>query len=122
MMDATEFNDRRSKCSQPIRETLDFLMTVAEHVGSDSVTHKFEVRGTGITYWSKGNRFCRFDPKQVKHVQALIPQAHLDALDKAGLEYTRSDTDGPWIRIKDLRDAVRLVPFILKAHDDLVDG
>ena len=67
--DATEFDARREECSHVTRNVLDFLKTVAEHAGSEVESPTFEVRGVGITYWSRGKRFCRFDPKhQADHV------------------------------------------------------
>ena len=33
-LDAKEFDARREKCSQAIRNVLDFLKTVAEHAGA----------------------------------------------------------------------------------------
>ena len=69
--DASKFDARREECSQSTRNVLDFLKTVAEHAGSEVAAPTFEVRGIGITYWSRGKRFCRFDPKQhADHVWA----------------------------------------------------
>lgn len=114
---AKAFNERRKECSQAIRDVLDFLRTVAEHVDTHVDPPTFEVRGVGITYWSRGRRFCRFDPKLLKHVQALVPAADLVELKAAGLEFTRSATDGPWVLVKSMRDAVRLVPLIVLSYE-----
>ena len=114
--DATEFDARREECSHVTRNVLDFLKTVAEHAGSEVESPTFEVRGVGITYWSRGKRFCRFDPKhQADHVWASVPGGDRLALAVAGTVSDRED--GPWVTIKNMRGAVRLVPEILRAYD-----
>lgn len=113
---ARQFDARREKCGQVAQDVLAFLMTVAEHAGPDVEKPTFEVRGVGITYRSLRQRFCRFDPKQrMDHVWALIPGADRVSLAAAGKVSARED--GPWVTIKNMRDAVRLVPEILKAYD-----
>ena len=73
-------------------------------------------RGVGVTYWRGAKRFCRFDPKhQANHVGALIPGANRAALEDAGTVSDRND--GPWVTIKNMRGAVRLVPEMLRAYD-----
>ena len=118
--DAKEFDARREECSQATRNVLDFLKTVAEHAGSHVEPPAFEVRGVGITYWSGGKRFCRFDPKhQADHVWALVPGGDRVALGVAGTVSDRED--GPWVTIKNMCGAVRLVPEILRAYDAATD-
>ena len=113
---AREFDARRETCGEATRNVLDFLMTAAEHAGPDVGKPTFEVRGVGITYWSRGKRFCRFDPKhRADHVWAMIPGADRTSLEAAGKVSRRGDE--PWVTIKNMRDAVRLVPEILKAYD-----
>jgi hypothetical protein len=110
------FNKRSKECGQVTRNVLDFLRTAAEHAGSRVDPPTFEVRGVGITYWTGGKRFCRFDPKpRADHVWALVPSANLVALAYAGTVSERED--GLWVTIRDLRGAVRLVPEILRAYD-----
>jgi hypothetical protein len=114
--DATEFDARCEECNQATRNIVAFLKTVAEHAGFKVDAPTFEVRGVGITYWSGGKRFCRFDPKhQADHVWALVPGGDRVALKAAGKVSVRED--GPWVTIKDMHGAVRLVPQILRAYD-----
>ncbi len=114
--DAKEFDARREQCSQATRNVIDFLKTVVEHAGVHVEAPTFEVRGVGTTYWNAGKRFCRFDPKhQADHVWALVPGGDRVALEAAGKVSVRED--GPWVTIKDMRGAVRLVPEILRAYD-----
>ncbi len=113
--DASEFDALRDKCSKTIQNVLDFLKTAAEHAGADVEQPTFEVRGVGITYWTRRKRFCRFDPKpQAGHVWALVPGAARASLERAGTVSKRED--GPWVTIKNIRGAVRLVPAILEAY------
>lgn len=118
-LDPTEFDTLRVECSQANKDLLDFMMTVAEHAGPAVEPPTFEVRadkGLGVTYWTNGRRFCRFDPKpQADHVWALIPDADRTALGAAGSVSPRSD--GPWVTVKDLHGAVQLVPLILQSYN-----
>lgn len=117
--DGSEFQARRERCNQVTRNVLDFLRTVAEHAGADVERPTFEVRGVGVTYWVAGKRFCRFDPKhQAGHVWVLVPGGDRVVLEGAGRVSERED--GPWVTIKDMRGAVRLVPEILRGHDAAV--
>lgn len=114
--DSKEFDARREQCGQATRKVLDFLKNVAAHAGSHVEPPTFEVRGVGITYWSGGKRFCRFDPKhQADHVGALVSGGDRVALAAAGTVSDRED--GPWVTIKNMHGAVRLVPEILRAYD-----
>ena len=115
-LDSKEFDARRDECGQTTRDVLDFLRTAAEHAGSHVGPPTFEARGVGIAYWTGGKRFCRFDPKpKAGHVWALVPGGNLVALAFAGTVSERED--GPWVTVKDVRGAVRLVPEILRAYD-----
>src|SRR3972149_704151 len=115
-LDAKEFDALRDKCSTATQDVLDFLRTAAQHAGAELEEPSFEVRGVGITYWSRGKRFCRFDPKpQAGHVWALVPGAARASLEGAGIVSKRED--GPRGTIKNMRGAVRLVPAILEAYD-----
>jgi hypothetical protein len=116
--DARKFDARREKCSPATRNVVDFLKTVAEHAGAHVEPPTFDGDGAGITYRRGGKRFCRFDPKhQAHHVWAEIPGADRIALAGAGTVSDREDW--PWVTVENMRGAVRLVPFILRAYDDL---
>ena len=115
-IDSAGTDQRVAKCSQHTRDLLAFLRTVAENAGEHVGTPTFEGRGIGVTYWVNGKRFCRFDPKhEADHVWALIPNADRHALDDAGKVSKRED--GPWVTVRNMRGAVRLVPHILQAYD-----
>ncbi len=115
-LDATEFLARRGRCSETLNRVLDLLMLAAENAGSEVVSPTFEKDGIGITYWTHGRRFCRFDPKhQADHVWAFVPGGAREALAVAG---ALSDQEpGTWVAIADMRGAVRLVAEIVKAYD-----
>jgi hypothetical protein len=114
-VEANEFNGRREKCREDIRNILDFLMTVAEYAGPQ-VERGFHGKGEGITYRTGRRLFCVFDPKHHAHnVGALVRNADRIKLKAAGKVSNRED--GPWVKIYDMRAAVRLVPEILLAYD-----
>lgn len=118
------FNERRKKCSPTMREVLDFLMKAAANAGRDVQSTEPELKGEGVKYWSGRGRFFVLHPKYQKHVQAWINHdrgdraALIASLDAARLTFTRGDTDGPWVPITNMRDAVRFVPFIVRAYDE----
>jgi hypothetical protein len=114
-----EFLARRERCDEVLPGVMDFIEAAAKNAGAQVDQPKFVKRGGGVTYWTGGHRFCRFDPKFGKsHVAAIVfPPADPVQLDRVGLKHTREGKDGPWIWIANMRDAVRLVPFILCAHD-----
>lgn len=115
-VDSREFDARCAECDRDTRAVLEFLRTVAEHAGPDVGSQTFEAQGVGVTYWVGGKRFCRLDPKhRGHHVWVLVPGGDRIALAAAGTVSDRED--GPWVTIKDMRGAVRLVPQILRAHD-----
>jgi len=116
--DGTEFEARCRECDPATRKVLLFLRQVAEHAGSGVEPPTYEVRGVGVTYWSEGKRFCRFDPKhKAGHVWAMLPGANRDALSRAGAVSDRED--GPWVTVRDMVGAVRLAPEILRSYDDV---
>lgn len=113
---SSEFDRVVDACDQATQDLITFLRTAAENAGPEREAPSYEVRGVGITYWAGGRRFCRFDPKpQAGHVWAMVPGADRRALQSAGHVSTRAD--GPWVTIRDLRGAVRLVPIILLSYD-----
>ena len=115
-VDSADFDQRVASCSQHTQDLVGFLTTVAENAGDRVAAPTFEARGTGITYWVDGRRFCRFDPKhEADHVWALMPKADRHALRDAGTVSNRED--GPLVAIKTIRGAVRLVPHILPAYE-----
>lgn len=115
-VNSADFDHRVAKCSQDNRDLVAFLRTVAENAGEHVGAPTFEARGTGITYWVNGRRFCRFDPKhEADRVWALIPNADRHTLGDAGVVSDRKD--GPWVTIRTMRGAVRLVPHVMEAYD-----
>lgn len=110
--DSSEFDSRLERCSSEVREVVRFLRTAAEHASPAVEAPTLEVRGVGVTYWVRGRRFCRFDPKeQAGHVWVLIPGGSRPDLENAGEVSPRDD--GPWLAITDMYGAVRLVPAML---------
>ena len=114
--DATEFDARCERCNSATRAMVAFLKTAAQHAGFDVEKPTFEVRGLGISYWIANRRFCRFDPKhRANHVWAFVPGGDRVALKMAGEVSFRED--GPWVTIRNMHGAARLVPEILRAYD-----
>jgi hypothetical protein len=115
-----EFYDRVAKCAPATREVLDFLQTAAKHAGADVALPTFDGDGVGISYRRGRKRYCRFDPKhEAHHVWAEIPGADRKALRDAGMVSDRED--GPWVTIENMRGAVRLVPFIVRAYESAAE-
>ena len=117
-----KFQERVVLCTPATREILAFLRQAAAHAGEDVGAPTFDGRNdTGISYRRRGKRFCRFDPKpRADHVWAWIPGADRRELAASGTVAKRDD--GPWVTIKDMRGAVRLVPEILRAYDAIERG
>ena len=115
-----KFNERRCKCSVPVRAVLDFLQTVAAHAGDAVEVPSFDgVEGVGVSYVRDGRRFCRFDPKiEVEHVFACVPGASLEELAVAGTMPDPPRKDDGWVKVENMRGAVRLVPLILRSYDE----
>ena len=110
------FDNRVTKCSDRTQALLAFLRTAAENASDHVDAPTFESAGTGVTYWINGRGFCRFDPKyEADHVWAMVPTADRAALAEAGVVADRED--GPWVTIRHMRGAVRLVPHLLRACD-----
>src|SRR5688572_6963795 len=113
---ASNFAERRQKCSPNVRAMLDFLMTAAANAGASvEMPPVPEVKGEGVKYRNPNGQFCAIHPKHDEHVwilpaHSLADRARLVAdLTSAGLEFTREDTDGPWVKVKSLQEAVRMV-------------
>jgi hypothetical protein len=118
------FDERRQKCSPTILEVLDFLMTVAENAGPDvELPPTPELKGEGVKYRNGSGQFC------VLHLREKLVWARIDHdraaraalvadLKAARLAFTREQKDGPWLKIPNMQDAVRVVSFIVQAYDD----
>ena len=121
-----EFNERVRKCSLASRKVLAFLRAAAEHAGERVAPPTFDGKaGVGISYRRGRTRFCRFDPKfnpKHDHIFALIPGASRGKLKPAGTLPEPPRKDEGWVKVENMRGAVRLVPLILRAYDDLEDA
>lgn len=113
-----EFDDRLNslECSQEIRDILTYLRETAEQAGTVSWrAHSTPGSGWGITGKLSGRLFCRFDPKpSVPHVCAFIRGAAERELEAAGTVHRRK-SGGPWVDIRNMRDAKVLEPLIARA-------
>ena len=117
--DAKEFEARLRECGEDLQKIIAYLKNTAKHVGA-GVSLRPYVPKTGwrITYYRKEQWFCQFHPKHKKnHVQALIQGVDPAALRCAGFTVADRQDKQPWVEIKSMRDAVRLVPFVLHAAD-----
>jgi hypothetical protein len=116
-MSMSAFNARMTRCEPGTRAIMAFLRGVAQHAGDDVEPPRIDGRaGVGISYRRGGRRFCRFDAKEKSaHVWVCIPGASREPLGVAGTVSNRRD--GPWVKVKTLKGAVRLVPEILRAYD-----
>ena len=111
-----EFDSRVEKCSPATQAILDFLRTAAAHAGPEVEPPTADPKGVGITYRTGGCGFCRFDPKhEADQVWAWIPGANRETLSSAGIVSARED--GPWVTVKNMWGAVRLVPEIVQSFD-----
>ena len=109
------FKQRVRKCSKELRKVLRFLWTVAANAGDGVDQPPTIVGDVGIAYYAGGLRFCRFDVRFGRgpgHIFALVPSATEDDLAAVG---ELSKQKG-WVRVKDLRAAVQLVPLILESY------
>ena len=118
------FEERRSKCqNKDVTDALDFLMLAAANAGPAVDTPRWELKGEGAKYRNAGGQFCAIHLRENRvwacpfHGPAGRPEWLAD-LTAAHLTFTREDTDGPWLFIANLQQAVRFVPFILRAYDD----
>lgn len=115
--DPREFEEHLGECHADVQEIVAYLRNTAKHAGADVLPRPYVPKtGLGITYYRGDDRFCQFHPKH-RHVQALIDGVDPAALEAAGfapVHRTREDKQ-PWVPIASMRDAVRLVPFILEA-------
>jgi hypothetical protein len=98
-------------------------MLAAANAGSAVEEPRWELKGEGAKYRGPGGQLCAIHLREDRvwahpfHGQAGRP-AWLEELAAAGLTFTRGETDGPWLPITTLQQAVRFVPFIVRAYDD----
>jgi len=118
------FNDRRSKCqNKEVTDALDFLMLAAANAGPAVEEPRWELKGEGLKYRGAGGQFCAIHLREDRvwahpfHGPAARSEWH-EELTAAGLTFTRGETDGPWLSITNVQQAVRFVPFIVRAYDD----
>ena len=115
--DPKEFEAHLQECGADLRTIVAYLRNTAEHVGANVSPRPYVPKtGWGVTYYRGEQWFCQFHPKRPKnHVQALIHDANPAALKRVGFFVADRDDEQPWVEIKRMRDAVRLVPFVLEA-------
>lgn len=118
------FDERRRACrNEVVLDVLAFLMQAAANAGPSVEAPRWELKGEGAKYRNTNGQFC------VIHLRAegvwvrpfYLPSArdqYLEDLASAGFAFTRGDTDGPWLFITNLQQAVRVVPFIVRSYDE----
>lgn len=118
------FDERRRACrNSVVLDVLDFLMVAAANAGPSVDAPRWELKGEGAKYRHANGQFY------VIHLRAdgvwmhpfHLPSngaEYLDDLTAAGLAFTRGETDGPWLFVTNLQQAVRIVPFIARAYDE----
>ncbi len=113
----SEFEARIGECGDELQNVVAYLRNTAKHAGADVLPRPYVPKtGWGITYYRGKQWFCQFHPKHQKnHVQALIYGTDPAALEAAGFTSAKREDNQRWVRIENMRDAVRLVPFILDA-------
>jgi hypothetical protein len=125
--DPAGFDANLDECSDHLREMVAYLRSTAKHAGPRVTPRRYKHpepnKGWGITYYMSGEWFCHFHPKQdpdSDHVGVRILGATADELKAIALEPSEERVDGQlWVRVKSMREAVRLVPLILRGHDGL---
>lgn len=116
---AAVFEERLATLDPRVQGIVQFLRVAATHAGEGVPPPTFEVRGVGLTYWAAGKPFVRIDPKK-SHVWVHFKDGQRQALGQIGKVADR--TDGVWLTIQQMMQAVRLVPLILQAHDAAVEA
>lgn len=114
-----DFEAKLATCSEPLRALVSYLRTSAQHAGTAATERRFRHAapnsGWGITFYANASPFCEIHPKpQEGHAWVRLPGADPDAVEAAGFE--RSKQEG-WFKIREMGDAVRLVPWVLQSHD-----
>jgi hypothetical protein len=114
---------RRAYQDGGVATVLDFLMVAAENAGPSVEAPRWELKGEGAKYRNAGGQFCvihlRADGVWVRpfHLPSTRDE-YLADLTAAKFAFTRGETDGPWLFITNLREAVRSVPFMVRAYDE----
>lgn len=111
---AEAFDAHLGTCEPDVQRVVGYLRDTAANASLAVGPPTFEVRGVGVTYWAAGRWFCRFDPKR-EHVWIHFRDADRMVLAEIGTVAER--TDGVWLTIGHMTEAVRVVPEILRAHD-----
>lgn len=115
--DSTEFDARLAECSEQLTLTFAYLRDTALHSAPSVSARPYVPKtGWGVTFYEGERWFCQLHPKRGKnHVQVLVRGAAARDLLAAGLAPVDRADEQPWVPIKSMREAVRLVPFILAA-------
>jgi hypothetical protein len=109
------FEERIADSGKSLQGVLKFLQIVAENAGEGIDPPRTAAGGVGTSYKFGRRRVCQFDVRHSRgasHIFALVPGAALSALAEIG---ELSKQPG-WVRIKNLRAAVKLVPLILESY------
>jgi hypothetical protein len=106
------------QCSEQLRQLFLYLPETALHAGG-VVTARPSVpqTGWGITFYAGQEWFCQIHPKaEANHLQVLVRGAAAHDLESAGFKPAERADNQPWVRVRTMRECVRMVPFIVDAR------
>jgi hypothetical protein len=115
--DVAEFDAKLEECGRELKRLVEYLKDTAQNSADAVVSRPYVPQtGWGITFYTNDRWFCQLHPKREKdHVQVLVRGSLPEALLAAGLAPADRADEQPWVPIRNMRDAVRLVPFIVSA-------
>jgi hypothetical protein len=115
--DPTEFDARLAQCSEQLTQIFAYLRDTALHSAASVSARPYVPKtGWGVTFYEGERWFCQLHPKREEnYVQVLVHGAAARDLLAAGLAPADRADEQLWVPIKSMREAVRLVSFILAA-------
>jgi hypothetical protein len=106
-------------CTEPHREVVAYVRTAAQHAGVAVMARRFRHptpnSGWGVTYYVGSFPFCEIHPK-VKAGHVWVRLRGVDQTEVVNAGFEPSQQQG-WVKIRNIAEAVRIVPWILRAHD-----
>lgn len=118
-VDAAGFEAKLEACGDSLREIVAYLRASSQHAGGAVVARRFRHpepnSGWGVAYYAGSEAFCEIHPK-AREGHAWVRLRGVDAEDVRAEGFEPSTQEG-WFKIRAMDEAVRLVHWILDAHD-----